>query len=184
VFCARIRIRYTLAHAMQQRNRMRLAFMPGDRMTRRRLGFWCSVTSLVLALAMMGWSPSVDAAQRAPRHSPHVQTGQASWYGKRHDGHRTASGEVYDMQQLTAAHRDLPLGTRVLVTNVHNGRSVQVRVNDRGPAIRGRIIDLSYAAAKRLGAVEDGTVPVTVRVLSMPEHVAGRRSSPTARNLS
>jgi rare lipoprotein A len=97
-----------------------------------------------------------------------VQAGEASWYGERHQGRRTASGELYDKNQLTAAHPALPLGTLVLVTNLQNGRSVEVRVNDRGPTVGGRIIDLSYAAARALGAVAAGTVPVSVRVLSGP----------------
>jgi rare lipoprotein A len=72
------------------------------------------------------------------------------------------------MYHLTAAHPYLPLGTHVLVTNLRNGRSVEVRVNDRGPTVAGRIIDLSYAAARALGAVGEGVVPVTLRVLSLP----------------
>jgi rare lipoprotein A len=100
--------------------------------------------------------------------SPLVQTGQASWYGEPHHGQRTASGEIYDMRQFTAAHRTLPLGTRLVVTNLRNGRSVEVRVNDRGPVAAGRIIDLSYAAALELGAVSDGIFPVRLRVVSSP----------------
>ena len=99
---------------------------------------------------------------------PLVLTGQASWYGEPHQGQKTASGEIFDMGQFTAAHRTLPLGTRLLVTNLRNGRSVEVRVNDRGPVAAGRIIDLSYAAAKELGAVSDGVFPVRLRVLSPP----------------
>jgi len=96
------------------------------------------------------------------------QTGEASWYGEPHHGRPTASGEIYDMYQLTAAHRTLPLGTRVLVTNLKNGRAVEVRINDRGPSVEGRIIDLSFAAAKELGAVPSGTIPVRIRVISQP----------------
>jgi len=96
------------------------------------------------------------------------QTGEASWYGEPHHGRTTASGESYDMNQLTAAHRTLPLGTRVLVTNLKNGRAVEVRINDRGPSVEGRIIDLSFAAAKELGAVPSGTIPVRIRVISLP----------------
>ncbi len=99
---------------------------------------------------------------------PAVQTGEASWYGQPHHGHRTASGEIFDMYQFTAAHPSLPFGSRVRVTNLRNGRSVEVRVNDRGPTVVGRIIDLSYAAAQELVAVSDGTIPVRIRVLSMP----------------
>ena len=97
-----------------------------------------------------------------------VQTGEASWYGKPHHGHRTASGEIFDMYRLTAAHPSLPFGSRVRVTNLRNGRSVEVRVNDRGPIVAGRILDLSYAAAQELVAVSDGTIPVRIRVLSIP----------------
>ena len=78
------------------------------------------------------------------------QVGNASWYGKRFHGRTTASGEDFDMFELTAAHRQLPLGTYVKVTNLRNGKSIIVRVNDRGPYIRGRIMDLSYSAARML----------------------------------
>jgi rare lipoprotein A len=78
-----------------------------------------------------------------------VQYGVASWYGEKFHGNPTASGEIYDMYQLTAAHKTLPLGTYVMVTNTENNRSVQVKVNDRGPFVKGRLIDLSYAAARR-----------------------------------
>ena len=108
--------------------------------------------------------PTASTPPAAP--SPFVQTGQASWYGEPHHGQKTASGEIYDMRQFTAAHRTLPLGTRLLVTNLRNGRSVEVRVNDRGPIAAGRIIDVSYAAAEELGAVSDGIFPVRVRVVS------------------
>ncbi len=84
----------------------------------------------------------------------------ASWYGTFHHGRRTASGERYNMWAMTAAHPTLPFGTRVLVTNLHNGRSVTVRINDRGPHHHGRGIDLSYAAARAIGAVGSGVVPV------------------------
>lgn len=110
--------------------------------------------------------PAASTPPAAP--SPFVQTGQASWYGEPHHGQKTASGEIYDMRQFTAAHRTLPLGTRVVVTNLRNGRSVEVRVNDRGPVAAGRIIDLSYAAAEELGAVSDGIFPVRVRVVPSP----------------
>lgn len=113
-------------------------------------------------------APSVPSPPAVP--SPIGQTGLASWYGEPHHGRRTASGEIYDMRQLTAAHRTLPLGTRLLVTNLRNGRTVEVRVNDRGPVAADRIIDLSYGAAEELGAVSDGVVPVRVRVLSTPAH--------------
>jgi bifunctional non-homologous end joining protein LigD len=96
------------------------------------------------------------------------QTGRGSWYGKAHHGQKTASGEVYDMHALTAAHRTLPFGTRLLVTCLENGRSVEVLVNDRGPFAAGRIIDLSYAAAARLETLGVGTFPVRLRVVGVP----------------
>lgn len=94
-----------------------------------------------------------------------VERGTASWYGRAHQGKETASGERFDMHALTAAHRTLPLGTRVLVTNLANGRAVQVRINDRGPVLPDRIIDLSYAAARALGGVGAGVFPVQIAVI-------------------
>jgi rare lipoprotein A len=97
---------------------------------------------------------------------PRRQTGLASYYAGEHDGLRTASGERYDMDELTAAHRTLPFGTRVRVTNLQNGRRVVVRINDRGPFRRGRVIDVSYAAARRLGLVRSGVAKVRIQVLA------------------
>lgn len=94
-----------------------------------------------------------------------VQTGTASWYGPGFHGNRTSSGEIYDQYELTAAHQTLPLGTRVAVTNLQNGKAVEVRINDRGPFVKGRTIDLSYAAARTLGMLGPGTVPVRIEVL-------------------
>lgn len=94
-----------------------------------------------------------------------VQVGMASWYGEEYHGRRTANGEVYNMYALTAAHRYLDFNTRVRVTNLQNGRSVVVRINDRGPFKRGRIIDLSYAAASKLDMVEAGVRKVRLEVL-------------------
>ena len=104
----------------------------------------------------------------APAPEDFEQTGIASWYGRQHQGKRTASGEAYDMNALTAAHRTLPLGTRVRVTNLDNGRSVDVRINDRGPFTRRRVIDLSYAAAQRLGAVGAGLFRVSLKTIAGP----------------
>lgn len=101
-----------------------------------------------------------------------VEYGWASWYGGEFHGRRTASGEVYNMYDLTAAHRTLPLGTRVMVTHLRKGRSVVVTINDRGPFVKGRIIDLSYAAAKVLDMLEEGVAWVRVEVISWPgEHL-------------
>lgn len=92
--------------------------------------------------------------------------GKASYYGARHHGKKTASGERFDQHALTAAHRSLPFGSRVLVTNLRNEQSVVVRINDRGPYARSRIIDLSKAAAERLGMLRAGVVPVRVQQLA------------------
>nr|WP_281423957.1 septal ring lytic transglycosylase RlpA family protein [Oceanobacter mangrovi] len=96
------------------------------------------------------------------------QTGTASWYGMKFHGHATASGEVYDVYQYTAAHKTLPLPSYVRVTRTDNGKSVVVRVNDRGPFYEGRIIDLSYIAAAKIGLDRDGTAPVKVELLTPP----------------
>lgn len=96
------------------------------------------------------------------------ETGLASWYGVPYHGRRTSSGEVYDMYQLTAAHREIPLGSWVEVTNLNNGRSLAVRINDRGPFVEGRIIDLSYAAASLLGVVGPGVAQVRIRLAEPP----------------
>ncbi len=93
------------------------------------------------------------------------QEGYASFYGTQHHGRRTASGEVFDAGRLTAAHRTLPFGTKVRVTNLNNGRHVVVRVNDRGPFRRGRVIDVSRRAAKELGFLRAGTTRVRIEVL-------------------
>ena len=92
-------------------------------------------------------------------------SGRASWYGPGFHGRRTANGEVFNSNALTAAHRSLPFGTRVRVTNIHNGRSVIVRINDRGPFIRGRIIDVSAGAARILRMIHSGVAPVRIEIL-------------------
>ncbi len=91
-----------------------------------------------------------------------LERGKASWYGRRFHGRRTASGERFDMHDLTAAHPTLPFGTRVLVRNLRNGREVVVRINDRGPFVKRRIIDLSKAAAEMLGLVHAGEAQVVL----------------------
>lgn len=97
--------------------------------------------------------------------SNYKERGRASWYGKKFHGHKTSNGEVYDMYTMTAAHKTLPIPSYVRVTHLENGRSVVVRVNDRGPFHEGRIIDLSYAAAQRLGITQTGTGPVEVEII-------------------
>ena len=96
------------------------------------------------------------------------EEGIASWYGGYFHGQRTSSGDIYDMYQMTAAHKSLPLPTYVRVTHLANGRSVILRVNDRGPFVDDRIIDLSFAAARKLGMAEIGTAQVEVVALDPP----------------
>lgn len=117
-------------------------------MKRLRLA-WCGICFLVMTL-------SVAAAS---------EEGMASYYADSLNGNPTASGEAYDRTQLTAAHRTLPFGTRVKVTNLDNGKSVVVRINDRGPHVKNRIIDVSSAAAEKLDLIDSGTAKVKVDVL-------------------
>ncbi|MGL4668823.1 MAG: septal ring lytic transglycosylase RlpA family protein [Saezia sp.] len=109
------------------------------------------------------------------------QTGGASWYGKQFHGRKTSSGEVYDMYAMTAAHKTLPIPCYVHVTNIKNGRSVIVRVNDRGPFSDKRLIDLSYAAAHRLGFVNEGVTDVIIERI-MPADIRAGRIPPTTGN--
>lgn len=127
------------------------------------------LAAAILTLALLaGCSRAVVSAPPVPPAPGMEEVGMASWYGVPHHGRRTASGEVYDMHQLTAAHRTLPFGTRVRVTNRDTSQSAELRVNDRGPFVEGRILDVSYAAARLLGAVGAGVIPVRVRILSLP----------------
>lgn len=98
-----------------------------------------------------------------------AETGLASWYGAPYHGRPAASGEIYDMDELTAAHRTLPFGTRVEVTRLDNGKRVIVRITDRGPFVDGRIIDLSHAAAREIELVGPGTARVQLKVIETPE---------------
>jgi rare lipoprotein A len=95
----------------------------------------------------------------------HTLQGMASWYGYPHHGRLTASGRRFNMYELTAAHRTLPLGTRLRVTNLHNRRSVIVTITDRGPFVKQRVLDLSYAAAREIGMIGLGTAPVQLEIL-------------------
>jgi rare lipoprotein A len=110
---------------------------------------------------------SESALSVAPKPQPEVGRGLASWYGPRFHGRRTASGERFDMHAYTAAHRTLPFGTVVRVRSLVNGRTVEVRINDRGPFLRKRVIDLSRGAAEALGLLQarSGTKPVVITVV-------------------
>jgi rare lipoprotein A len=106
----------------------------------------------------------------------YYEKGIASWYGKKFHGRKTANGETYNMYGLSAAHKTLPLGTWVRVKNLRNGATMDLRINDRGPFVRGRIIDLSYGAAKRLGVAGPGTAPVELFALGRPAPEAARQT--------
>lgn len=101
-------------------------------------------------------------------------TGLASWYGEAYQGRPTASGEIFDMNKMTAAHRTLPFGTQVQVTNLQNGKKTEVKINDRGPFLPERIIDLSYAAAKKIEMLIAGVVPVRLQFLYLPKDSPGK----------
>jgi len=127
--------------------------------------------SLALALVMV-----LSSCARISYHPKGgVETGVASWYGPDFHGKLTSNKEIYDMYDMTAAHRTLPFGTYVMVTNLDNGRTATVRINDRGPFLGDRIIDLSYAAARVLGMIGPGTVPVRLEVLRDISPVSGGR---------
>ncbi|HEX9304128.1 MAG TPA: septal ring lytic transglycosylase RlpA family protein [Thermoanaerobaculia bacterium] len=130
---------------------------------------------LVLVSAVLGPSTGCASRTAAPREEPRLQPspgwteqGVASWYGGRDgfEGKPTASGEIYDSSRLTAAHRELPLGSIVDVTNLENGRTVRVRINDRGPFVFGRVIDLSRAAAGEIGLIGPGVGSVRLTVVT------------------
>ena len=110
-------------------------------------------------------SPKRSRTPPIPAPVGYTEEGNASWYGYPFNGHRASNGEIYDMYQLTAAHRTLPFGTMVRVTNLNNGKSTTVRITDRGPFVDNRIIDLSLAAAREIESVGPGVVPVRLEIL-------------------
>ncbi len=130
--------------------------------------FPAAVLAALLAASALGCASSggggLPSVQFDDARDRDAEVGNASFYAHRFHGRSTASGERYDETKLTAAHRTLPFGTRVRVTNLENGRSVMLRVNDRGPHRKSRVIDVSYVAAKRLGFVRDGVARVRVEV--------------------
>lgn len=135
------------------------------RILRTRASFaGCAGFAIILVTACAGKAPPGSRPEAPPRPG-HVERGAASWYGPTFHGRATASGERYNMLDLTAAHKTFPFNTYVRVTNLANERHLIVRVNDRGPFIRGRIIDLSYAAAKILDIPDRGTRDVRLEVV-------------------
>lgn len=145
----------------------------------RNLLMSCTVAALV---ALSGQSQARVPARYRPVQSASfvpltwTEVGLSSWYGSESAG-KTASGEQYDMNKLTAAHRTLPFNSRIRVTNLKNGRAITLRINDRGPNVRGRLLDVSKAAAERLGFVGSGRTPVRVTVVRYPKGYVAQPSS-------
>ena len=133
------------------------------------------------AVLMLSFVPPALAIQAAFADEParqvvYAETGEASWYGPGLKGKRTASGERFDPRKSTAAHPELPLGSKGTVTNLENGRSVEVTINDRGPGVEGRAIDLSKAAAEKIGMTHDGTAQVVIEATrAQAESIAEER---------
>lgn len=144
-----------------------------------RLALTVLLAALIAAPPSRGAVGTIPDAVAAAVQPGTRQHGVASYYAERFDGRTTASGERYDERKLTAAHRTLPLGTRVRVTEQDTGRSVVVTVNDRGPYVAGRAIDLSRRAGERLGMIEDGLADVIIEVLQLPR---GQRGSERLRS--
>lgn len=144
----------------------------GDRLPQQDRADVCALAALALLLGLVGCASSrerISARAEAPMASVAAgwhEEGLASWYGEPYHGRATASGERYDMKQMTAAHRTLPFGTRIRVRNLDSGREAEVVINDRGPFVTGRVLDLSWAAARELGALGPGVVPVRLTVLA------------------
>ncbi len=132
------------------------------------LGWICCAALLVLLTGCGRRSAARVPRPPAPAQIGSTETGIASWYGVPYHGRRSASGEIFDMEKLTAAHPALPFQTWVEVTNLSNGKQVDVRITDRGPFVRGRIIDLSMAAARQIDMVRAGTTRVRLRIIDPP----------------
>lgn len=137
----------------------------------RKLVMGCAVAGLIAL------SPKSEARLPAsieplplviPQEKEKFQIGMASWYGEECQGNNTASGEPFDLNGLTAAHREIPLGTTIKITNLRNQKTIQLRVNDRGPSIEGRMIDVTWGAAKRLGFLHAGLTPVRMEIVAYP----------------
>ncbi|HYZ82885.1 MAG TPA: septal ring lytic transglycosylase RlpA family protein [Bryobacteraceae bacterium] len=129
----------------------------------------CLVAIIVLAASLLAACGGKKVRAAKPAHIGHSETGVASWYGHPYHGRRAANGEIYDMEQLTAAHRTLPFETWVRVHNLTNDRTVDVRIQDRGPFIDGRIIDLSKRAAEEIDLIRPGIAKVRVTVIRQPD---------------
>jgi len=149
---------------------------------RARITLGCFTCSLALMLLAAGCARRSTARLPAPLPAKigSTETGIASWYGVPYDGRPAASGEIFDMEKLTAAHRALPFQTWVEITNLSNGKQVDVRITDRGPFVRGRIIDLSMAAARQIDMVRAGTARVRLKVIEAPANASPVIAPPAA----
>lgn len=182
---------------------MRHSALPGDfrghvtrRSQRRGASFFPLVIAIMISLLAIAGCANRTPTARAPAPAPsaqpsppsgpppavergpavpgeYVEEGVASWYGAPFHGRRTSNGEKYDMREMTAAHRTLPFGAVVRVTNLRNGKQTEVRINDRGPFVANRVIDLSEAAAQAIEMVGPGTAPVRLEIISGPNPKAG-----------
>ena len=145
----------------------------------KKLIIGCAVAGLIALLpkseARLSGSLSTPRMRVAPNEE--LEIGVASWYGQELQGNLTASGEVYDLNGLTAAHHTLPFGTTIRVTNLRNHRTMLLRVNDRGPHLGKRLLDVSWAAAKQLGFASSGTTRVRVKVVSRPPLLSAQRQN-------
>ena len=158
------------SHPVELTFRLTICFSPCyNGFMRLRTLFLISVLGGLIAgcgsLPVPRSTPRESSAQASPA-SGHEREGIASWYGGHFNGRRTANGEIYDMNLLTAAHKTLPFHSIVRVTRLDDGRAVMVRINDRGPFVAGRIIDLSFAAARRLGMDDEGTTQVRLHLVA------------------
>lgn|GEM_PF-147638 len=138
---------------------------------------WALLSLLLLSVLFTGCAKRKKTWHTPPPPGAYIETGTASWYGYPYDGRRTSSGEIYDMEKFTAAHRTLPFNTWVRVKNLSNHREVDVKINDRGPFAHGRIIDLSRAAARRIDMIVPGTAKVRLVSIRAPA-----REEPVARS--
>ncbi len=135
----------------------------------------CAVAALVVLSAKTEARPPASQGSELPARIENEEIlGVSSWYGPECRGNATASGEPFDMNGLTAAHLTLPFGTKIRVTNIHNNRSLILRVNDRGPGIPGRLLDVSMAAAKHLGFLGAGLTRVRIEILGYPRNRQSR----------
>jgi rare lipoprotein A len=123
-----------------------------------------ALVCVFISLVVQGCSSTPKAG--APQPMGHTETGMASFYGNEFQSRKTSNGEVFDQAKLTAAHRTLAFGTRLKVTNTQNGKSVVVRVNDRGPFAKGRILDLSNSAFKTIASLNTGVIPVRIEIIN------------------